>query len=750
MLLEEYKKRAATSVRELETRDNRVKELEEDLSRLRKVLETVQVKAHELEENGDREERSNEIPVVKESKNSSLLEGLVPQLEDKNQEVERLGGELQKQTNDLQELVNKELLDKNREIERLQDHLNSICERKELEIMSLQQQVISRNFQLKMFQDKAAELGIHVNFPTSLMMKELEQVPVTFNHYVNFQQPSISGEITVRNETGDVCREDLVTSTGCTPMDEVSCLRDQLQLSVEERKYLCCKVEELRERLRNTPERDSDSRTLRSECAKLREEIDMANAWRKEAGNASALLTKRLEELAWFLSSLLRHPEQLGGLNSNHRLLLKQAVDHSMELSRSLSVSLSINNPDLTNSCLPPLLDSFSSLLMSTSDVNLNVTDLLGDEGKDEGEIRCNDLAQQENLKLSGTSACETTLAPSSQCFRSSGSNSEIAKIKLMKDSATSEGRYASRDKVIGEQAQLIAHLRSQVETLTHEIRQRDIEFSRSQKDGLNMSSRTEVGGVLLEQKNGSTSPRKQSSSSSGPVWKSKTETERLADVEEIKDSLSSMTFYNSQHLSSSIGEQWSDESQTLIPPVGDNPVSSEKRTFLEAVPSSRQEKHTDVARRSVSSPLKTTNAGGEIDVQSAAWVSGRAVLKKQDHSNSTKSGYTMLHSFSVSAVALRQLQQSVHHHDFAAGSLSESEAWSEPDRNVSLARIGLNEESTKALLSPGTGVSGCTVLSSARPRNVRINQEETDTSESSEETAHEINRSQGMGTHFY
>jgi len=80
---------------------------------------------------------------------------------------------------------------------------------------------------------------------------------------------------------------------------------------------------------------------------------------------------------------------------------------------------------------------------------------------------------------------------------------------------------------------------------------------------------------------------------------------------------------------------------------------------------------------------------------------------------------------------------------------LSESEAWSEPDRNVSLARIGLNEESSKVALSPGTGISGCTALGSTRPRNGRIIQEEVDTSESSEETAHETSRIQGMGINF-
>jgi hypothetical protein len=52
----------------------------------------------------------------------------------------------------------------------------------------------------------------------------------------------MSGGVTLRNEAGDVCREDFgiatVSSTSCTPKDEVSCLCDQLQVSVEKRKYL--------------------------------------------------------------------------------------------------------------------------------------------------------------------------------------------------------------------------------------------------------------------------------------------------------------------------------------------------------------------------------------------------------------------------------------------------------------------------------------------------------------------------------
>jgi hypothetical protein len=703
--------------------------------------------SYEEEGKGGAVEIAKDVSHMKENKNGSLSDELVTQLEDKNREVERLSGELRKRTSNLQELVNKELWDKNREIEKLQDRLKSTCEVKELEILSLQQQVCARDFQLKMLQEKVAELGTHANIlPASLMVRELQQLPVTFNQHVHFQHTSLSSGETLKNETGDGSREESgtpsVSSGTCTAKDEVTCLRDQLQASVEEKKYLCCKVEELREKLRNTPERDNDSRALRSECARLRDELERANLWRKDAGEACALLTKRLEELARFLSSLLKHPERLGSLRAKHRQLLEQAVERSMELSRSLSVSLCTNKHDLTNGSLPPLMDSFSSLLMSTSDINLSIIDLLGE---DDGEMSSYDPVQQENLK-SGTSPYETTLIPNSQCCRSSGSNSEIAQMQRMKSSTTSEDNYVSRDKIVAEQAQVIAQLRSQVETLTHEIKQRDIEFVRLQKDELNIYTRADATVVLSGPRTGTGSPCKHSNASSGSVWKSRTETERLVDNEETK-SLSSMTFYNSHHLSSNIGEQWGNDSQAVLPTVGKNSVLGERRLLLETVPGYSQEKCTDLSR-SVRSPIKNTNVSGE----GAAVDAGRSILKKQDHLNNAKSPirYRMCHSASASAVAVSQLQLPVQHHDVAAGSLSESEAWSEPDRNVSLARIGLNEESSKVVLSPGAGISGCTAVSSTRPRNGRIIQEEADTSESSEETAHETSRIQGMGINFH
>lgn len=739
---------------ELEARDNRIKELEEDLNRLTKELESLQLVKHKLEGNVAVEEQSREISGVKENQTSSALEGVVIELEAKNREVERLNEELRKRTSNLQELVNKELWDKNREIEKLQDQLNSISVRRELEIISLQQQIGSRDFQLKMLQDKVAELGIQINVPTSLMLRELKQIPVTFNQHVHFQQPSVPNGDTLRTEIGDIPTGELGTTAMSAnisaPKDEVSCLRDQLQASVEERKYLCHKVEELREKLRNTPERDNDSRTLRSECARLREEIDRANVWRREAGEVCSLLTKRLEELAGFLSSLLSHPEQLDGLRTRHRQMLKQAVERSMELSRSLSMSLSINNQDLTNSSFPPLMDSFSSLFMSAGDVNLSLIDLLK-EDVGGGEVNSCDPAQQENLNSSGISPCESALTPSSQCCRSSGINSEIAQMHMMKDLSTSEDNNALRDKIVDEQAKVIAQLRSQVETLTHEIKQRDIEFSRSQKDELSMYTRAEVATVLSGPRSEHCSSSKHSIASSGAMWMSRTETETLVDVEETKESLSSMTFYNSQHLCSETSKQWSNESQTLLPKV-EKSVLGETKILLEAMSGSCQEKNIEVARRSVSSLVENTNAVEEINQQGVAVDVKRGTLKKQDYSKNTNLpiNYKVWHSSSASAVAFSHLQQSACQHDVAAGSLSDSEAWSEPDRNVSLARIGLNEKSAKAVQSSGTGVGGCTAVISSRPRNPRIIQEDTDTSESSEETAHEISRTQGMNTSMF
>ncbi|PSN39824.1 hypothetical protein C0J52_19185 [Blattella germanica] len=717
-LLAEYENKASTSLNDVELRDNRIKELEEDLRKLKNELKSVTLMGPNVEGKEDEEKSIENFEI--NNKTSSQSENLALELENNKREVERLNSELQKRTTNLQELVNKELWDKNREIEKLKDRLNAICERKELEVMSLQQQVGARDFQLKMLQDKVTELGMHVNLPTSLMFRELQQIPVTFNQHVHYSQTS--GDI-LRPDSNDIpLGEVAVATTVCTSKDDESSLREQLQASLEERKYLCRKVEELRERLRNTPERDSDSRTLRNECVKMREEIDKANIWRKEAGEAYLLVTKRLEELAGFLSSLLRHPEQLGSLGAKRRQLLKQAVERNVELSRSLSVSFSINSQDLNNITFAPLMDSFSSLLMSANDLNFSITDILRLE-EDECEVSSCEPEHQDIPNETGSHYC-----------RSSGSNSEIAQILGMKDSTTSEDIFSSTDKIVGEQAQVIAQLRSQIEILNQEIKQRDIEFSRSQNERITCS-KAETPIALPGPRSGGTSPSKSSSASSGTVWKRTRKGERLEDVIEAQESLNSMIFYNSHHVNKSVDDQPNSESVAS----GDKAVLNDATFVLDSTLLLNPEKSTTnalEAPRPGSSPIKNNDSLADINT---LVPDTRSTPRKQDQIKNTKSSnsYKMYRSCSASAVTLNQLQQPVQY-EIPPGSHSESEAWSEPDRTVSLARIGLNEESSKSLLS-SVGVNGCPSVTSTRSRNARTVLEDVNSSESSEETAHEI-----------
>uniref|UniRef100_A0A182SEF7 Uncharacterized protein n=1 Tax=Anopheles maculatus TaxID=74869 RepID=A0A182SEF7_9DIPT len=77
--------------------------------------------------------------------------------------------------------------------------------------------------------------------------------------------------------------------------------------------------------------------------------------------------THRLEELAGFLDSLLRNKELLGSLSTDSRKAIRNAVDRSLDLSRSLNMSISVtglsligNNSLAQLSCLSGYLDHSS------------------------------------------------------------------------------------------------------------------------------------------------------------------------------------------------------------------------------------------------------------------------------------------------------------------------------------------------------------------------------------------------------
>ncbi|XP_039281317.1 centrosomin isoform X3 [Nilaparvata lugens] len=234
------------------------------------------------------------------------------ELECKMKENEHLQKELSKRNYNLQELINKELWDKNKEIEKL----NKICDRRQMEILQLQRLVAERQSAL--------------SFEASKDLKCVEMA------------------------------RDKTSPNKFTP-SEMKTLHDQLLKSLEEKKLLNRKVEELEQQLHNMPERDNDSplvQKLKNDLMKARADVETADRSRKEVVSACSLLTNRLKELADFLDSLLP------SLGAKKRRVVQHAVERSRELSRSFSAAADDSScwQNLQPSLYVPLLPDFSTV----------------------------------------------------------------------------------------------------------------------------------------------------------------------------------------------------------------------------------------------------------------------------------------------------------------------------------------------------------------------------------------------------
>uniref|UniRef100_A0A1B0FPN1 Centrosomin N-terminal motif 1 domain-containing protein n=1 Tax=Glossina morsitans morsitans TaxID=37546 RepID=A0A1B0FPN1_GLOMM len=103
---------------------------------------------------------------------------------------------------------------------------------------------------------------------------------------------------------------------------------------------------------------------LRLELEKSQAEVERSEKRRLEWADVCSVLTKRLEELADFLNSLLNHKDVLDGLAADHRRAMRKAIDRSLDLSKSLNMSgISVNDQSLTQlSNLSGWLDEVESL----------------------------------------------------------------------------------------------------------------------------------------------------------------------------------------------------------------------------------------------------------------------------------------------------------------------------------------------------------------------------------------------------
>ncbi|XP_014278826.1 centrosomin isoform X7 [Halyomorpha halys] len=216
-------------------------------------------------------------------------------LEDKRKQVEQLNEKLRKRTIDLQELVNKELWSKNKEIEKL----NRVCEKQ------------VRDWSEQRTKLKSQETDIKA------LREEIERLRHELNTRINLS--SATQNINGREST-EKSQDNLVNV-------QLKTLRDELEKQI------------------------GYNAELNSRCEDLRISAETSEKSRKDLMNACCLLTTRLEELSSFLESLLP------SLAGRKRRLVKEAIDRSREMSKSLSLSCLEESSILCKSIEPILPD---------------------------------------------------------------------------------------------------------------------------------------------------------------------------------------------------------------------------------------------------------------------------------------------------------------------------------------------------------------------------------------------------------
>lgn len=143
--------------------------------------------------------------------------------------------------------------------------------------------------------------------------------------------------------------------------------------AVKRNKLLQRKVDVLLQRLNELQENGTEVAKLRLELNSMQADVESANKWRLECADVCTVLTNRLEELAGFLNSLLKHKDVLGVLAADRRNAMRRAIDRSLDLSKSLNMTLSITGASLADQSLIQL-SKLSEILYTEADAECNRT----------------------------------------------------------------------------------------------------------------------------------------------------------------------------------------------------------------------------------------------------------------------------------------------------------------------------------------------------------------------------------------
>nr|XP_044251964.1 centrosomin isoform X1 [Drosophila takahashii] len=139
--------------------------------------------------------------------------------------------------------------------------------------------------------------------------------------------------------------------------------------ALERNKLLQRKVDVLFQRLADDQQNCAVIGQLRLELQQARSEVETSDKWRQECVDVCSVLTNRLEELAGFLNSLLKHKDVLGVLAADRRHAMRKAVDRSLDLSKSLNMTLNITGASLADQSLAQLCN-LSEILYTEGDVS--------------------------------------------------------------------------------------------------------------------------------------------------------------------------------------------------------------------------------------------------------------------------------------------------------------------------------------------------------------------------------------------
>ncbi|XP_017131945.1 centrosomin isoform X3 [Drosophila elegans] len=139
--------------------------------------------------------------------------------------------------------------------------------------------------------------------------------------------------------------------------------------ALERNKLLQRKVDVLFQRLAEDQQNCAVIGQLRLELQQARTEVETSDKWRLECVDVCSVLTNRLEELAGFLNSLLKHKDVLGVLAADRRHAMRKAVDRSLDLSKSLNMTLNITGTSLADQSLAQLCN-LSEILYTEGDVS--------------------------------------------------------------------------------------------------------------------------------------------------------------------------------------------------------------------------------------------------------------------------------------------------------------------------------------------------------------------------------------------